>query len=76
MSAIYTEAELILLIADAKAAIAAVLLAKEYIIDTGQSRQRVTREDLPDIRKYLNELEGRLNELSGGGLQYINPQGY
>ena len=74
---IYTEAELNTLISSAKEAIAAVLLAKEYIIDTGQSRQRVTREDLPNIRAYLNELEGRLDELTGtGGLQYMNPQGY
>ena len=75
--AIYTEAELNILIANAKAAIASALLGKSYWIDTGQSVQRVTRQDLPHLREYLNELEGRLDELTGvGGLQYINQQGY
>lgn len=69
--AIYTTAELDALIAETKAAVLAYnagILAlssgtKMYQLDTGQTRQMVTRANLSDMRRTLDYLEERLGKL-------------
>lgn len=73
MASAYTEAEITTMLTEIKAAISAALLGKSYELNTGQSLQKVTRQDLPNLRALLAEYEGRLDEFTGtGGLEYIN----
>lgn len=64
--------ELIVIYEDALAAIAAG--AQTYSLDTGQSRQVVTKADVATLRISLHSLENRLvildQQLNGGGSHY------
>jgi hypothetical protein len=73
---VYTATELATKITEAKAAIEAALLGKEYSLNTGQSIIRVERQTLPDLQKYLKYLEGELIALNSGNLQYMDQIGY
>lgn len=68
---IYSRQELIDLIKDLDAAILAASQNKSYELDTGQGRQKVTKQDLDQLRKtrqdYLNELDC----LKGAGLMRL-----
>jgi hypothetical protein len=50
---------------------------QSYSIDTGQTRQTVTKQQLGSLRIQLQDLETRLqfyeNKLSGGGAVYVRP---
>lgn len=76
-----TEEELVELRADlaaVRAAIRAILGgAQQYSLDTGQTRQVVTRADLGSLRLMRNELRTEIKDLesqcNGGASVYILP---
>jgi hypothetical protein len=69
---LYTSAELDTEIAAYKAAVRALATAQSYEMDTGISRTKVTRVDLPDIEKHLEWLQRqRVNNAVGSGPQAI-----
>ncbi len=76
MSAIYTEAELILKIKEVDAAIAAALLGKQYRLDTGQGRQDVTRQDLNQLREMREYWKSELEDLGDNGILRIHNCSY
>jgi hypothetical protein len=49
----------------------------QYSLDTGQSRQSVTKHQLGSLRLQLTDLENRLqtlqNQLAGAGTVYVRP---
>jgi hypothetical protein len=50
--------------------------AQMYQLDTGQTRQLVTKAQLPQLRDMLAALEARLDRLiarQGGGVVYVKP---
>lgn len=50
---------------------------QSYSLDTGQTRQTVTKQQLGSMRLQLIDLENRLqsleNKLAGGGALYVRP---
>lgn len=50
---------------------------QSYSLDTGQTRQTVTKHQLGSLRLQLTDLENRLqnlqNQLAGGGALYVRP---
>lgn len=69
---IYTTAELIQLIKDIDAAIASVLLGKAYELDTGQGRQKVTRQDLKQLRLQREYWIAEYEAVNSPGLLRVN----
>ena len=74
--AIYTEAELIALIKEVDLAISAAVMNKSYELDTGQGRQKVTRQDLKQLREQREYWLAELETLQGTGLMTIDSCGY
>jgi hypothetical protein len=60
-----------------EAAIEAVSTGQSYTLDTGQTRQTVTRANVTELRLMLASLENRLSQLldriNGGGAHYGRP---
>jgi hypothetical protein len=54
----------------AYAARTAALLGQEYTLDTGQGRQSVTRANLTEINRTIQELEAELAE-AGGAITHL-----
>lgn len=50
---------------------------QSYTLDTGQTRQSVTKQQLGSLRLQLTDLENRLqmleNKLAGGSALYVRP---
>lgn len=68
---IYTSAQLIQLIQDVDAAIAAALNNKSYELDTGQGRQKVTRQDLKQLRQQREYWVAELEAVDQNGLMRL-----
>jgi hypothetical protein len=68
MANIYTEQEIIDIIKNIDLAMAAALAGKSYELDTGQGRQKVTRQDLDQLQKQRRFWNIELQKLAGGGI--------
>ncbi len=68
-----TEAELIAIIAKIDLAICAAIAGQSYTLDTGQSRQTVTRQDVLKLKELRDDYQLELTDLiNGGGILTIN----
>ncbi len=68
---IYKAEELVTMIKEVDERISEVLMAKDYELDTGQSRQRVKRESIDELRKYRADLVAQLSVLQEGAVTQI-----
>lgn len=69
-----TQAELIEIISKIDLAIEAAINGQSYTLDTGQSRQTVTRQDVLKLKELRDEYQNDLNDINdpSGGILKIN----
>lgn len=69
-----TEQELIDILAEIDAAILAAVKGQSYTLDTGQSRQTVTRQDILKLKELRDDYQAELDELQnpGGGILKVD----
>ena len=71
-----SESELIEMIAEIDLAIKAALSNKSYELDTGQGKQKVTRQDLKQLTEIREYFAGQLRSSNGAGLLVIDNCSY
>lgn len=76
MASVFTEQEILDLIAETKTAISAVLLRQSYTIDTGMGKQTVTYASLPQLRSFLGELQFSLEQVQNGESPFVSISGF
>lgn len=78
MASTQTREEIVTMISNINAAITAALNNQSYTLDSGQTRQTVTRQTLPDLRDLLADYEDKLDKCDnpGGGILKVNNSPY
>ncbi len=73
-----TQAELEAIIAEIDVSISAALKSQSYTMDSGQSRQTVTRQSLTELKQLRDEYQNELDDLlnPSGGIMAINNTPY
>ena len=71
--AIYTKQELKQKIIEVEKAISDALHVEEHSLDTGQSKQRVKKQQLSELRAERDALMARYEALCCGNITYLRP---